>query len=107
MKKEESAAKQLQGIIDEMGPHDYQKLTEHMHQLFLLDNPPEAYKEGIMKEWKGSWEAFVLIWRSFHLYSISKSMWRKMKTIAKRYPNFDTIIKEMATEINDGHVDKS
>lgn len=105
MKKEESAAKQLQGIIDEMGPHDYQKLVEHMNQLFVLDNPTESYKQGILKEFKGSWDEFVLIWRAYHLYTISKGMWRKMKAIAKRYPNFDTIIKEMASEVNDGHVD--
>ena len=101
MKKEDSAADQLRGIIDTLGPHDYQRMVEHMNELFLLDNPPVGYKDNIMKEFKGPWEEFVLIWRSYHIHSIAKSSWRKMKAIAKKYPNFDIIIKEMASKVDE------
>lgn len=98
MKKANQAAEQLEGILRELGGYEYKQLVEHMNQLFLLDNPPPGYKENILKEYKGSWEEFVLIWRAYHIHSIAKGTWRKLKAIAKRYPNFDTIIKSMARE---------
>lgn len=101
MKKENEAAEQLQGILKELGGYEYKMLVEHMNQLFLLDNPPPGYKDAIMKEFQGSWEDFVLIWRAYHVHSIAKGTWRKLKAIAKRYPNFDVIIKEMAVERED------
>ena len=100
--KKDLATDQLFSILKEIGPVDYDFLHEELYQLWLLEHPTDEYMKGILEGFSGSWEQFVEIWRAFHMYRIAKRMWRKFERIAKKYPNFDKIIFEIADESQSG-----
>lgn len=95
-RKKDLATEQLFAILKEIGPVDYAFLVDQLHQLQELEMPTEHFKESIIGSFSGSWEQFVEIWRGFHMYLIAKRLWRKFEKIAKRYPNFDTLLLDIA-----------
>lgn len=96
--RKELVTDQLFNVLQELGPHDYNWLTEELYQIDCLERPHPEYKKEILKNYQGTWEQFVFVWRAYHLHKIAKRLWRKFEKIAKKWPNLDTLLDSVAAE---------
>lgn len=94
--QKELATDQLFEILREIGPTDHEFIKEELYQMMSLYYPSKDYKKGITDHYSGTWDNFRDVWVAFHVFNIAKRMWRKFERIAKKYPNFDSIVLKIA-----------
>lgn len=93
-----AATEQLHAILQEIGEHDYNWFLHEIDHIDRLENPTPEAKAHIQSIWSGTWDEFITIWKAYHLCRISKKLYKKFERIAKKYPNFDILLEELATQ---------